>query len=240
MSISDLLGKKHSINRAEQTFKSMKAAADEGNLRLAVSRGITVIIQATAAAYKAPAPIIRKAEILIQATRDIIHGAVIRRAALEGFRPWRSRKVAQPKTEEEIELEKTIEEMEEDERTAKIHTKINELPFKVIKIPPAEPSKSHGAAEAGLFIPTPGDPYGYRLSTFMAQTFLVPPKSLKKITYEPGGINVYGAEASDAVLRAMTMLYKTFPWVRQSLLAPLVKQSPTGGSLMGMLISSRY
>ncbi len=56
----------------------------EGNLRLAVSRGVTVIIQATAAAYKASAPIIRKAEALIQATRETIHGAVIGRAALGG------------------------------------------------------------------------------------------------------------------------------------------------------------
>lgn len=115
VSISDLLGKKHSINRAEMTFRSMKAAADEGNLRLAVSRGITAIIQATAAAYRAPAPIIRKAEALIQATREIIHGAVLRRAAVEGLdgrlpRPprWKERKT--PKHIRELRAQKEAEE----------------------------------------------------------------------------------------------------------------------------------
>lgn len=115
VSISDLLGKKHSIDRAELTFRSMKAAADEGNLRLAVSRGITVVIQATAAAYRAPAPIVHKAEILIQATREIIHGAVIRRAALEGLggrlpRPprWKERKT--PKHIRELRAQKEVEE----------------------------------------------------------------------------------------------------------------------------------
>lgn len=85
MTVSDLLGKRHSIARAEQTLKTMKSAAEAGNLRLAVSRGITTIIQATAAAYKAPAPIIRRAEAIVQETRNIIQGAIIHRAALNGL-----------------------------------------------------------------------------------------------------------------------------------------------------------
>lgn len=217
VSVSDLLGKKHSIDRAAQTFRSMKAAVDEGNLRLAVSRGITVIIQATAAAYKAPAPIIRKAEVLIQATREIIHGAVIRRAALEGFHPWKSRKIKMPKTEEEIELDKTIEEMEEEERTA-VKIDIKTLPFRTIKVPVAERFKRHGPAEAGFYIPTPGDPYAFKLLNLIVSLSLVPAESRKKIVEEPDGFTVYGAKASQDVFRAMTMIYNHFPWVKQSLM----------------------
>jgi hypothetical protein len=84
-SFSDLLGKSHSIARAELTLRSVKSAAKEGNIRLAVSRGITAIIHATAAAYKAPAPIVRKAEAIVQEVRDVIQGAVIKKATLGGL-----------------------------------------------------------------------------------------------------------------------------------------------------------
>jgi hypothetical protein len=94
------------------TFRSMRAAVGEGNLRLAVSRGITVIIQATAAAYKAPAPIIRKAEALIQATRETIHGAVIGRAALGGV-SGRVQREYEPKISKK--LRDYIEQQQEEE-----------------------------------------------------------------------------------------------------------------------------
>jgi len=56
---------------AEHTLKITLDAAEEGNLRLAASRGITAIIQATAAAVGAAPPIIRRAEAILGAARRL-------------------------------------------------------------------------------------------------------------------------------------------------------------------------
>ena len=82
ISVSELLGKKHSIVAAEHTLKLMHAAAAEENLRLAVSRGITAVIQATAAAMNAPDEIVERAERVVQEVRQVAQSAAIRKVAM--------------------------------------------------------------------------------------------------------------------------------------------------------------
>lgn len=195
----------------------------EGNLRLAVSRGITVIIQATAAAYKAPAPIIRKAEVIIQAVRTIIHGAIIEKTALGAFWPWKERRVKPfvRRTKEEIELDvkrKIAEKLNPELKVPTIPSIIDfrTLPFRVISMPSAV-SHYHGAAEEGFYIPTPGDPYAYKLTNVMLKLSLIPDETRRKIIQEPDGMSVYGVEASQDVFRALTLISDRFPLAKQSL-----------------------
>ncbi len=76
---SALLGRKHSIVAAEKTLKGVHQAVDRGDLRLAVSRAITAIVQATSAAMSGPREVVERANRVIQEVRQVIHGAVIRR-----------------------------------------------------------------------------------------------------------------------------------------------------------------
>ena len=221
ISISELLGKKHPIGAAERTFVLVKAAVEEGNLRLAVSRGITVVIMATAAAMRAPAVIVRRAEELIQATRDIVHGAVIKRVALNGLMGARRpqpvdkvealrRKLLQMERKEEEE-KKTEEEIEK--KSKKI--KPEDLPFVTQEFPAGRGKLSvalaHGRASAGTYIPTPGDPWGQNL-LHLISSIVVDPRHVAAIIPDKGGLNVYGERASQSVLEAMDFLYKVMPW----------------------------
>lgn len=88
-----LLGKKHTLASAKHTLILVLRAVKQGDLRLAVSRGITAIIQATAAAVGTSGSTVSEAANVVQAVRNVIHGAVIKKAASSlggGFR-FRSR-----------------------------------------------------------------------------------------------------------------------------------------------------
>lgn len=88
--MSDLLGKKHSIVEAEHTLRIATGAYKRGDMRLAVSRGITAIIQASIASLNAPEEIVERSEHVVQGVRRIIQGAVLSRAlsglGAKGFR----------------------------------------------------------------------------------------------------------------------------------------------------------
>lgn len=112
------IGRKHSIVTAEHTLRIAVSALRRGDLRLAVSRGITAVIQASTAALGAPQEIKERADRVVQATRKLIQGVVVRRAAaklsdLAAFRrPGASRSIL-PKTASE--RERAAEEREERE-----------------------------------------------------------------------------------------------------------------------------
>jgi len=76
----ELLGRRHSIVDAEHTYRIAAQAYGQGNLRLAVSRGITAVIQASIASMGAPEEVKERADRVIQGVRQIIHGAVLERA----------------------------------------------------------------------------------------------------------------------------------------------------------------
>lgn len=234
VSISELLGKKHPIGAAERTFGLVKAAVEEGNLRLAVSRGITVVIMATAAAMRAPALIVRRAEELIQATRDIVHGAVIKRAALSGLgakfkvriphakppKVWDPvRSIIRKRAREAAEVEAAAESQKVDPvikigpskaGETLLAKKPEDFPFITKNFPAAKASKFHGHFPAGTFIPTPGDPWGHKLTNLLIP--LIDPRFEKNIIAEPDGISVYGNDAVEDVFGVMTFLYKSMPW----------------------------
>jgi len=234
VSISELLGKKHPIGAAERTFGLVKAAVEEGNLRLAVSRGITVVIMATAAAMRAPAAIVRRAEELIQATRDIVHGAVLKRVAMSGLGAKfkvriphaRPPKVWDPVRSIIREQAKKTAEAEATEAAAEVEPVIKigpskagerlstkkpqDFPFTTVDFPAAKASKFHGHFPAGIFIPTPGDPWGHKLTSLLIP--LIDPRFENNIIADPDGINVYGNEATEDVFDVMTFLYKSMPW----------------------------
>ena len=72
-----LLGRKHSILKAQHTLKLVLQAVKRGDLRLAVSRGITAVIEASSAAVGAPEATVGKAKAIVEAVRKVIQGAVI-------------------------------------------------------------------------------------------------------------------------------------------------------------------
>lgn len=77
----ELLGRKHSIVEAEHTLQIAFRAYREGNLRLAVSRGITAVIQASIASVGAILEIKERADRVVQAVRKMIQGVALKRAA---------------------------------------------------------------------------------------------------------------------------------------------------------------
>jgi hypothetical protein len=80
-----LLGRRHSIETAEHTLKTALSALKQGNARLASSRTVTAIIQASIASVGAPAPVVRRAEAITFEGRRIIQHLVLARAARLGL-----------------------------------------------------------------------------------------------------------------------------------------------------------
>jgi hypothetical protein len=79
--VHPLLGKRHTLAAAEHTLLLTLRAAKQGDLRLAVSRGITTIIQASSAAMGGSKETINKAANIVQGVRNVIHTAVISKQA---------------------------------------------------------------------------------------------------------------------------------------------------------------
>ena len=75
--ISPLLEKRQTIGSAERTLRLVMQALNKGDLRLAVSRGITAIIQAASASVGAKKSTVKRAGKVIQEVRNIIQGAVL-------------------------------------------------------------------------------------------------------------------------------------------------------------------
>lgn len=67
---------------AIRTERLARSAARRGDLRLAVSRGITAVIQATRVAQmRGDNRSLDQADAIIQNVRDLVQGAVLKRAA---------------------------------------------------------------------------------------------------------------------------------------------------------------
>lgn len=80
-----LLGRRHSIATAEHTLRTALSAAKQGNARLASSRAVTAIIQASIASVGAPAPVVHRAEAITFEGRRLIQHLVLARAARLGL-----------------------------------------------------------------------------------------------------------------------------------------------------------
>ena len=193
VSISQLLGKKQKIADAEHTLKITLDAAEEGNLRLAASRGITAIIQATAAAVGAAPPIIRRAEAIIQTVRNIIQGVVIKKAALGSFggRPastfW-SRPYGGTKRPREIKMPSLLPKL----------IKFPSVPREAPEFDPAtEKTRRFPAIPEGVILPSKKP---FELHTLLMELG-VPPK---KMILHPDGVMLFG----EAVKQAQTILEK--------------------------------
>jgi len=111
--VANELGRKHSIVTAEHTFRIALSAFQRKDLRLAVSRGITAVIQASSAAIGAPEEIKERADKVVQGVRKLVQGVVIKRAisGLSAIRPYRPRSMSiMPKSSVQMKQEQEARE----------------------------------------------------------------------------------------------------------------------------------
>jgi hypothetical protein len=80
-----LLGRRSPIVEAERTLKLALSALRRGDRRLAASRAITAIIQASTASVGATSDTLKRAWRVVFSARRLIHSIVIERAARLGL-----------------------------------------------------------------------------------------------------------------------------------------------------------
>ena len=79
LELSPLLVEVQTVGDAHRTLTLAFSAARKGDMRLAVSRAVTAIVQASVAAKcgQAGASVLQTADGIIQKARDLVHGIVL-------------------------------------------------------------------------------------------------------------------------------------------------------------------
>ena len=250
VSISQLLGKRQKIVDAEHTLKITLDAAKEGNLRLAVSRGITAIIQAAAAAVGAAPPIVRRAEAIIQTVRNIIQGAVIKKAALGSLRYYLGNDTDVPlpilPLPEDIKAQRLVEAFLQSKVAKTEEQKAREKAEREFRwpIPIAEMPGSKGSIRSGAPAVAEGitilstDPF--HLESFLIKAGGIDPERItvdRASAWVPGMVQISGREASRLTKKFLKKSFMTFPkYLMDNFFDFYGESGSISGSLMGSLL----